>query len=51
MSRFFCDATRCPPVIGGVLAYKDLTHITGEYGKTLAPYLEREVRRLKIKGL
>jgi len=51
LSRFFCDATRCPPVIGGVLVYKDLTHITSEYGKTLAPYLEREVRRLKIKGL
>ena len=49
LSRFFCDATRCPPVIGGVLVYKDLTHITSEYGKTLAPYLEREVRRLKIK--
>ena len=38
-------------MIGGVLVYKDLTHITSEYGKTLAPYLEREVRRLKIKGL
>jgi hypothetical protein len=51
MSRFFCNATTCPPVIGGVLVYKDLTHITTEYAKTLAPYLEREIRRLKIKGL
>src|SRR3954452_4127815 len=49
LSRFFCDATTCPPVIGGVLVYKDLTHITSEYAKTLAPYLEREIRRLKIK--
>jgi SGNH domain (fused to AT3 domains) len=48
LSRYFCDATRCPPVIGGVLVYKDLTHITSEYGKTLAPYLEREVRRLDL---
>ena len=48
MSRYFCDATRCPPVIGGVLVYKDLTHITSEYGKTLAPYLEREIRRLDL---
>ena len=51
MSKYFCDAARCYPVIGGVLVYKDLTHITAAYGGTLAPYLEREVRRLKIKGL
>jgi SGNH domain (fused to AT3 domains) len=48
LSRYFCDATLCEPVIGGVLVYKDLTHITSEYGKTLAPYLEREVRRLDL---
>jgi hypothetical protein len=51
LSKYFCDASLCYPVIGGVLVYKDLTHITATYGKTLAPYLEREVRRLKIKGL
>jgi hypothetical protein len=51
MSHYFCDTALCYPVIGGVLVYKDLTHITSEYGKTLAPYLEREVRRLKIKTL
>jgi hypothetical protein len=51
LSNYFCDAKLCYPVIGGVLVYKDLTHITSEYGKTLAPYLEREVRRLKIKTL
>ena len=51
MTSFFCSARFCPPVIGGVLVYKDLTHITSEYAKTLAPYLEREIRRLKIKSL
>jgi hypothetical protein len=51
LSKYFCDASLCYPVIGGVLVYKDLTHITSTYGSTLAPYLEREVRRLKIKGL
>jgi SGNH domain (fused to AT3 domains) len=48
LSRYFCDATRCPPVIGGVLVYKDLTHITRAYGATLAPYLLREIKRLKL---
>src|SRR5690349_14952866 len=45
LSHYFCDDTRCPPVIGGVLVYKDLTHITRSYGVTLAPYLLREIRR------
>jgi hypothetical protein len=48
LSHYFCDATRCPPVIGGVLVYKDLTHITRAYGATLAPYVLREIRRLKL---
>ena len=48
LSPFFCDATRCEPVIGGVLVYKDLTHITRAYGATLAPYVLRELRRLKL---
>jgi hypothetical protein len=48
LSDFFCDATRCFPVVGGVLVYKDLTHITRAYGATLAPYVMRELRRLKI---
>jgi hypothetical protein len=51
LSKYFCDASLCYPVVGGVLVYKDLTHITSTYGSTLAPYLEREVRRLKIKNL
>jgi hypothetical protein len=48
LSQFFCDGTRCPPVIGGVLVYKDLTHITRAYGATLAPYVLRALRRLRL---
>jgi hypothetical protein len=39
--RFFCDSRQCFPVIGGVLVYKDATHITSVYGRTLGPYLLR----------
>ena len=45
MTRFFCDLEWCRPVIGGVLVYKDATHVTEVYGRTLAPYLRREVDR------
>jgi peptidoglycan/LPS O-acetylase OafA/YrhL len=44
LTPFFCDARRCEPVIGGVLVYKDTTHLTGLYARTLAPYLGRAVR-------
>jgi hypothetical protein len=43
LTPFFCDARRCYPVIGGVLVYKDSTHLTGLYARTLGPYLERAV--------
>ena len=37
---------RCFPVIGGVRAYKDLTHVTPQFAYTLGPYLADELRRL-----
>jgi peptidoglycan/LPS O-acetylase OafA/YrhL len=43
LTPFFCDARRCYPVIGGVLVYKDTTHLTGLYARTLGPYLARAV--------
>jgi hypothetical protein len=48
MTRFFCGATTCPPVIGGILVHKDNTHITATYGATLAPYLSRRLERLAL---
>ena len=41
LTRYFCDSSRCFPVIGGALVYKDATHITSVYGRTLGPYLLR----------
>ena len=34
-----CPTTSCAPVIGGVLVYRDLTHLTKTYVLTLAPRL------------
>ena len=47
LSKFFCDATLCYPVIGGARVFKDaFGHLTTAYSRTLGPYLRREVRRL-----
>jgi len=36
LNRFICPAKRCAAVIGGVLVYRDATHITATYSTTLA---------------
>ncbi|NEM91606.1 SGNH hydrolase domain-containing protein [Galbitalea soli] len=42
LSDFFCDATRCHSVIGGLSVYGDSAgHVTVGYLRTLAPYLGR----------
>jgi hypothetical protein len=43
LTRFFCDATWCYPVVGGALVLKDQNHLTETFARTLAPYLEREL--------
>lgn len=43
LSGAYCVDGRCPLVIGHVLAYRDQTHITATFSKTLAPYLVRSV--------
>lgn len=39
LTRFFCDAKLCYPVIGGALVLRDLTHMTSVYSTSLGPYL------------
>jgi hypothetical protein len=41
LSSFFCDASRCFPVIGGAAVYKDSDHMTAVYARSLGPYLLR----------
>lgn len=43
MTRFLCDRTRCPVVIGGMLVYRDRHHLTKTYVNTLSPYLREHV--------
>jgi hypothetical protein len=47
LTDFFCDDTTCFPVIGGVLVYKDTSHITTVFSRTLGPYLTARFRSLE----
>jgi peptidoglycan/LPS O-acetylase OafA/YrhL len=39
-----CPDTRCAPVIGGVLVYRDTNHLTATYARTLAPRLDERLQ-------
>jgi peptidoglycan/LPS O-acetylase OafA/YrhL len=45
LTDLYCTDTTCPAVIGGVLVYRDKTHITNTFAKTLQPFLQRGIDR------
>jgi hypothetical protein len=49
LTRFFCDDTTCPVVVGGVNVYADNNHMTVTYAKTLGPYLLDAMRAAGVK--
>jgi hypothetical protein len=42
-TKYLCDATRCPSVIGGVLVRKDGSHLTRTFSQTLGPFVLRAI--------
>ena len=46
MTRFICDRTRCYPVVGGALVYKDTHHLTVVFATTLGPFLDQSLTAL-----
>ncbi|OIH97054.1 hypothetical protein BIU90_15780 [Curtobacterium sp. MCBA15_001] len=44
LTRYYCTATSCPAVIGGVLVHRDPTHLTATFATTLAPYLGEDLQ-------
>ena len=48
LTRFLCDRTTCPVVIGGVNVYADHNHMTATYARTLAPYLLQAMRKAGV---
>jgi hypothetical protein len=47
LTRSFCDDTRCFPVVGGLLAYLDNTHVRPAFARSIGPFLAEDVSRLR----
>ena len=43
LNDLMCTATLCPPIVGNVLVYRDVHHLTRTFARTMAPYLERRL--------
>ncbi len=43
LSQYFCDATTCHAMIGGVVVYSDSHHISITYSRSMAPFFGRQV--------
>lgn len=44
LTRRFCGAARCYPVVGGVYVYKDDNHMNATFARTLGPFLHALMR-------
>jgi peptidoglycan/LPS O-acetylase OafA/YrhL len=43
LNEYICPGASCAPVIGNVLVYRDLSHITATYAKSLGPILNERL--------
>lgn len=44
LSSFYCTPQLCRSIVGGVVVYRDVDHLTATYGRSLAPYLVSRIR-------
>lgn len=44
MTDLVCEPEHCPAIIGNVIVYRDGSHVTATYMKTLAPFFEQRLR-------
>jgi hypothetical protein len=49
MRDFFCDRITCYAVVGGLITYRDSTHISTEYATAMAPYIGKFLDRSGIR--
>ena len=50
LTELFCNADRCPVIVGNTLVYVDLTHLTLEYSRLLAPVIATLADRTLAHG-
>ena len=44
LNDYLCTLDTCTSVVGGVIAYRDHSHMTATFNRTLAPYLDEEIQ-------
>jgi peptidoglycan/LPS O-acetylase OafA/YrhL len=49
MRDFFCDKDLCYPVVGGIITYRDSTHVSAEYSTAMTPYIGKFLDSSGIK--
>jgi peptidoglycan/LPS O-acetylase OafA/YrhL len=47
MTKLICGPRTCEPIVGNVVVYRDSHHLTNTYMKTLEPYLEKMLLKVK----
>ncbi|BBZ44483.1 acyltransferase [Mycobacterium parmense] len=50
LTGLFCDTTRCPAIVGNTLVYIDVSHLTYEYSRALAPVMGALADRALASG-
>jgi hypothetical protein len=50
LTKFFCRKRVCPAVIGREIPYRDTSHLTVTFAKSLIPYLRPAVRAAMPKS-
>jgi peptidoglycan/LPS O-acetylase OafA/YrhL len=50
LTKYICPYGKCSPVIDGVMVYRQKSHITNTYAKTLAPILTQELKKAAVKA-
>lgn len=46
LSQWYCPGTTCPAVIGNVLVYRDASHLSSAYARSMADPLDTALRRV-----
>lgn len=44
MTDLLCDGDHCPAIVGNVIVYRDASHVTATYMRSLAPFFEQRMR-------
>ena len=43
LTDLFCDATTCFSQVGDVIVYKDRSHVSNDYARLLAPFVDQRL--------